>query len=82
MNSCYMVSESVIPLKYFKVLNFTDLVCTTKFLKYKSLENFQLYSMHSIYRTYSRKNSGSYGRIIMHFTQTPPPSSPTTAYCS
>ena len=26
---------------YFKVLYFTNLVCTTKFLKYKSLENFQ-----------------------------------------
>ena len=38
-----MDSISVILLKYFKVLNFTNLVCTTKFLKYKSLENFQLY---------------------------------------
>ena len=26
-----------------KVLYFTNLVCTTKFLKYKFLENFQLY---------------------------------------
>ena len=38
-----MDSISVILLKYFKVLYFTNLVCTTKFLKYKSLENFQLY---------------------------------------
>ena len=30
-------------LKYFKVLYFTNLVCTTKFLKYKFPENFQLY---------------------------------------
>ena len=34
---------TVILFKYFKVLN---LVCTTKFLKYKSLENFQLYGTH------------------------------------
>ena len=35
-----MDSISVILLKYFKVLYFTNLACTTKFLKYKS---FQLY---------------------------------------
>ena len=38
-----MDSISVIVLKHFKVLYFTNLVCTTKFLKYESLENFQLY---------------------------------------
>ena len=42
-----MDSISVVLLKYFKVLNFTNLVCTTKFLKYKSLENFQLYAITS-----------------------------------
>ena len=40
-----MDSIRVIPLKYFKVLYFTNLVCTTKFLKHKSLENFQLYGI-------------------------------------
>ena len=40
-----MDNVSVILLKYFKVLYFTNLVCTTKFLKYKSLENFQLYGI-------------------------------------
>ena len=40
-----MDSISVILLMYFKVLNFTNFVSTTKFLKYKSLENFQLYGM-------------------------------------
>ena len=50
-----MDSISVILLKYFKVLYFMNLVCTTKFLKYKSLENFQLYGImvgqsgHSVY---------------------------------
>ena len=36
---------SVILLKCFKVLYFTNLFCATKFLKYKSLENFQLYGI-------------------------------------
>ena len=40
-----MNSVSVILLKNFKALYFTNLVCTTKFLKYKSLENFQLYDV-------------------------------------
>ena len=35
-----MDSISVLLLKYLKVLYFTNLVCTTKFLKYKSLEKF------------------------------------------
>ena len=38
-----MGSICVILSKYFKILYFTNLVCTMKFLKYKSLENFQLY---------------------------------------
>ena len=38
-----MDSICVMLSKYFKVLYFTNLVCTTKFLKYKPLENFQLY---------------------------------------
>ena len=37
-----MDSISVMLSKYFKVLYFTNLVCTTIILKYKSLENFQL----------------------------------------
>ena len=42
-------SISVILLKYFKVLilYFTNLVCTTKFLKYKSLENISSYTVFS-----------------------------------
>ena len=35
---------SSICVKYFRVLN---LVCTMKFLKYKSFENFQLYGTFS-----------------------------------
>ena len=38
MNFFAMYSVCVILLKYFKVLYFTNLICTTKFLKYKSLE--------------------------------------------
>ena len=43
-NFCYgQYSICVILSKYFKVLYFVNLVCTMKFLKYKSHENFQLY---------------------------------------
>ena len=42
-----MGSVNVILLKYFKVIYFTNLVCTTKLLKYKSLEYFQLYGILS-----------------------------------
>ena len=38
-----MDSISVILWKYF---NFTNLACITKFLKYKSLKNFQLYDRY------------------------------------
>ena len=45
-----MDSICVILSKYFK---FMDLVCTTKILKYESLENFQLYESLENFQLYS-----------------------------
>ena len=50
-----MSSICVLLLKYFKVLYFMNLVCTTKFLKYKFLEKIQLYVLFFVSKNVKTK---------------------------